>query len=230
MPSPSPTPLPYTLCPKRRTYCECDLLPLAPILLLILLRKLVGSRWGEGGLILPPPLYDPSRPAPPSKRCTHTLIRAPSANCSASAMPPLWPDAFLFWPRLSSPRHFPKNDYFFLHPQPPFSLSLPPICLSNYLSSNYCITSPLSILETCQSILSIYHPNISPRSSYTSTHFAPICLLQSSPPRFSLFSFTPLQLALLVTLISVWFDFPTPYPLLSYLIAPRVILSAYYNM
>ena len=78
-----------------------------------------------------------------------------------------------------------------LHPHPPSSLSISLIhlspsflpcarSLSLSLSSNYCIISPLSILETCHSLLSISPLTLSPRHSSLST---PLRYSRSTPLR-----------------------------------------------
>ena len=99
-------------------------------------------------MIQPPPMYYP-RPTPPYKLCTHNLIRTPSENCSTSEITPLCltlPCSSRIDPLLIT---FPEMTIY------PSTLLYPLLSLYLYLFSNYCITSPLILLATCQYILSI---------------------------------------------------------------------------
>ena len=94
---------------------------------------------------------------------------------------------------------------------------------SLYLSSTFCTPSPLSILETCHSLLSISPLTLYPRFYYLST---PILSARFTHLRlvFSPFYFTPLPLALLITLRSVCSALPDPSPICSHIVAPLMLL------
>ena len=142
-----------------------------------------GGEWG-GLIILLSMVYYPGPPH--SDQFPHTLIRTTSGNCVTSSMHPLGLILSVSG-CVNPPRHHSSdNDGFFsytLIPPPPYLshsiISLPnlsPVC-SFYisLSSNYCITSPISLLVDFHSLLLISPITLSPRRSSLSTPLLSIC-------------------------------------------------------
>ena len=125
-------------------------------------------------------------PAIPTPTASHVHWYAPLLKLHHLCNSPPWPEADLFCPRISDPSSLSRQWRFFLYtltpPLPYLShaiISIRPLycarslCLS--LSSNYWITSPLSLLETWFSIFSISPPTLFLRCYYLFTLLRSAC-------------------------------------------------------